>query len=172
MDPRISTLHWGAPALFSLESIATHLSHACVVITTSNCKVQIPEINQSQILREDVVYQHIYNSSLPLFQKMIQRGLVRVIFLDHQKYKLPSCDNFYNPSAAMMHINYWGSGQFIDGVDSDMVLVIQNDSLLCNEFNLGYLKISIHRCNLANIILQYFVQVMERIHETIGGLQR
>lgn len=158
--------------MFSLESIATHLSHACVVITTSNCKVQIPEINQRQISREDVVYQHIYNSSLPLFQKMIQRGLVRVIFLDHQKYKLPSCDNFYNPSAAMMHINYWGSGQFIDGVDSDMVLVIQNDSLLCNEFNLGYLKISIHRCNLANIILQYFVQVMERIHETIGGLQR
>lgn len=140
MDPRISTLHPGGPAFFALESVATFLPKACVVITTSKCKVKWKNSDETKMAVEDVIHQHIYNSSLPLFQKMIERGHVRVKYLDHSMYQLKSCDNFYSPSSAMMNINYWGSDQFIDGVDSDTVLIIQDDSALCNTPNIEYLR--------------------------------
>lgn len=140
MDPRISTSHRGAPAFFTLESVGAFIPDACVVITTSKCKIHLQHEHNTQMTVEDVLYHHIYNSSLPLFQAMIKRGQVRVKILDHEKYNLKSCDNFYNPSAAMMNINYWRDDQFLDGVDSDMVLIMQDDSALCNEPNLEYLR--------------------------------
>lgn len=140
MDPRISSSHRGAPIFFTFESIGLFIPDACVVISTSKCKVHLQNKNNTQMTIDDAVYQHIYNSSLPLFQGMIKRGQVRVKFLDHTLYNLKSCDNFYNPSAAMMNINYWGEDQFIDGVDSDTVFIMQADSVLCNEPNMEYLR--------------------------------
>jgi len=140
MDPRVSSYHRGAPIFFALESIGLFIPDACVVISTSKCKVHFQNKNNTRMTIDDVFYQHIYNSSLPLFQGMIKKGQVRVKFLDHTMYNLKSCDNFYNPSAAMMNINYWGGDQFIDGVDSDMVFIMQSDSVMCNEPNMEYLR--------------------------------
>jgi len=64
---------------------------------------------------------------------MIESGNVRMVPLDHLKYNLKSCQNFYNPSFAWMHHRYWRD-EFI-AQDSDMVLSIQNDSVLCHKFN-------------------------------------
>jgi hypothetical protein len=112
----------------STNSFSTNSTNSFSTNSTINTKV------------EQALHQHIYNSSLPLFQKMIQRGQVRVNILNHTKYNLKSCHNFYNPSSAMMNIDFWKEDQFINGVDSDVVFIIQHDSVLCNEPNLEYLQ--------------------------------
>lgn len=166
MDPRISTSHRGAPVFFTLESVGAFIPDACVVITTSKCKIHLHNKDKTQMTVDDALYHHIYNSSLPLFQAMIKRGQVRVKILDHTMYNLKRCDNFYNPSAALMNVNYW-TGVFIDGVDSDMVLIMQDDSVLCNEPNFEYLRRYPYigalwleyECNLIKKLWKDFTQV-------------
>lgn len=45
-----------------------------------------------------------------------------------------SCSDYGNPSSALMNINYW-TDEFIDGVDSDFVLFIQDDAVVCHSFD-------------------------------------
>jgi len=87
---------------------------------------------------DQAVYQQIYDSSLPLFQDMMERGRVRVKFLNHQTYHLRSCHDYFNPSAAVMNVNYWGKDEFILDVDSDTVLIFQGDAMLCHSFDVDY----------------------------------
>jgi len=54
--------------------------------------------------------------------------------LNYEKYNLPSCEDFFNPSFAWMNVNYWVD-EYIDGVDSDQVLMVQDDSVLCHTLN-------------------------------------
>eukprot|EP00957_Ditylum_brightwellii_P037554 2840374-Ditylum_brightwellii.AAC.1 len=42
-----------------------------------------------------------------------------------------SRSNFYIPSWVFMNMNYW-IDEFIDAVDSDLILMIQGDSFLCH----------------------------------------
>lgn len=130
MDPRIPLLQKGAPDFFALESVAAYLPNACVVIQTSKCKF-------ADTSSEQIVYQQIYDLSLPLFQDMMKRGQVRITFVNHLKYNLKSCSDFFNPSAAFMNVHYWGDDEFIPGVDSDTVLMIQNDAVLCHTFDVS-----------------------------------
>ena len=130
MDPRIPLLQKGAPDFFALESVAAYLPNACVVIQTSKCKFADTSSDQ-------IVYQQIYDLALPLFQDMMKRGQVRITFVNHLKYNLKSCSDFFNPSAAFMNVHYWGDDEFIPGVDSDTVLMIQNDAVLCHTFDVS-----------------------------------
>ena len=155
MDPRIPNLQKGSPDFFALESLGAYLPNdACVIIQTSKCKFQMPNQNQEQYneneyphpnphppsdkIVDQAVYQRIYDLSLPLFHDMMQRGRVRVKFLNHQTYHLRSCHDFFNPSAAVMNVNYWGKDEFIPDVDSDTVLIFQGDAMLCHSFDVDY----------------------------------
>jgi len=84
---------------------------------------------------ESIVFDRIYQLSLPLFQQMIEKGQLRVSFLDHEKYNLKACNNFYNPSAALMNVHFW-IDEFINDVDSDTILFMQDDAVLCHSFDI------------------------------------
>ena len=75
-----------------------------------------------------VLAKSIYLQSLPLFRRMMERGQVRINILDSEKYGL-SCDNFGNGNAIFMNVNFW-LDEFND-VDSDILLTIQSDTVLC-----------------------------------------
>ncbi len=141
MDPRLPSNKPGSPAYYSLESVAMYLPNACIVLHTSKCYHLYDKEHhhrQQQLYankKEQEVYNTIYNSSFPLFQAMIQSGNVRVSFLDHTKYQLKSCDNYDNPSRAFMNYNFWNE-EFINDVDSDLVLIMQDDSILCHSFDI------------------------------------
>ena len=135
---------------FSLESVGAYLPEACVILQTSSCSFHGDDTttdtlssSSSSLTIEDAIYQRIYNNSLPLFRKMIERGQVRVTFLQHKKYNFEKCDQYPNPSSAMMNIHYWSdidendeNGEYIAGVDNDSVLVMQNDSVICHPINI------------------------------------
>ena len=137
---------------FSLESVGAYLPEACVILQTSSCSfhggdtttdTSSSSSSSSSLTIEDAIYQRIYNNSLPLFRKMIERGQVRVTFLQHKKYNFEKCDQYPNPSSAMMNIHYWSdidendeNGEYIAGVDNDSVLVMQNDSVICHPINI------------------------------------
>ena len=79
----------------------------------------------------------IYAQSLPLFRQMMERGQVRINILNHKKYGVP-CDNFA-PNALLKNLNFW-LDEFIEGLDSDVVLVAQDDSVFCHHFELELWK--------------------------------
>jgi hypothetical protein len=91
-----------------------------------------PEPMSRQI--EEVAKQ-IYRRALPMFRGMMERGLVRITILDHSKYQLTDCTNFYTPSNAWMSINYW-KDEFIEKVDNEMILIVQSDGVICREFDI------------------------------------
>jgi hypothetical protein len=139
MDPRIPMANFTEPIWFTLESIATYASYSCVVLQTSSCqllKTMPTQIQQKKQIwnQEAYVAQEIYNRAMPQFRRMMERGQVRITVLNHSKYGLTSCSNFFNPSRALMNVHYW-QDEFLDGVDSDMILVMQDDSVLCHALN-------------------------------------
>ena len=70
-----------------------------------------------------------------MLRALMDRGNVRVTVLNHTKYHLKSCDYFYPPSSALSNYHYWGEDEFVDGVDSDLVFLMQGDAVLCHELN-------------------------------------
>jgi len=132
MDPRLPLLENNSP-WFTLESVAAFLPDACVVILTARCKIQ-EEYGISDVDAGIVVFNRMKKAALPLFLKMIEKGQVRISFIDHIKYNLKRCD-FVNPSAVLMNIHFW-TDEFIEDIDSDTVLIIQDDAVLCHSFDL------------------------------------
>jgi hypothetical protein len=145
MDPRIPMANFTDRIWFTLESIATYANYSCVVLQTSSCQLLkgIPTDIQQQKNhmwnQEAYVAQAIYNRAMPQFRRMMERGQVRITVLNHSKYGLTSCSDFFNPSRALMNVHYW-QDEFLDGVDSDMILVMQDDSVLCHAFNVTLWK--------------------------------
>ena len=138
MDPRLPESTFDASAWFSLESLATYAPYSCVVIQTSSCALFPQKANKetpsmSQQIEE--VAKQIYKRALPMFRGMMERGLVRVTILDHKRYKLTSCTDFYTPTNAWMNFNYWND-EFND-LDSEVILMIQTDSVLCRDFDIN-----------------------------------
>lgn len=134
LDPRIPEAPFNHSVWYSLESVATYAPYTCVVLQTSACKlVSSYSTPQSQI---QTITARIYERSLPEFRRLMERGMVRISIINHAKYKLASCSNFFNPSSALMNINYW-KDEFINNVDSDIILVIQDDAVLCHHFDVN-----------------------------------
>ena len=137
VEPRLPTADFSYAGLFTLESVATYVSYSCVVLQTSSCLVlpvkdgEDPEPMSRQI--EEVAKQ-IYRRALPMFRGMMERGLVRITILDHTKYQLTDCTNFYTPSNAWMSVNYW-KDEFIEKVDNEMILIVQSDGDICRDFD-------------------------------------
>ena len=89
---------------------------------------------QDQEEAERFAVGRIYARALPLFRQMIDRGNVRITFPNHRTYKFKSCGNFYSPSKAFMNVKYWRN-EFLPNVDSDTILIIQDDAVICHSFD-------------------------------------
>jgi hypothetical protein len=126
MDPRLPTSSPGQPVWFALESVALHTDDdTCFLLQTSL---------GNKMLDADAVFQHIYYQSFPSFQRAIEQNRVRVTFLDTAKYNMKAQDDSFNPNAAFLNVHYW-KDEFIDA-DSDVVLIVQSDTVLCRELDL------------------------------------
>ena len=64
---------------------------------------------------------------------MMVYGLVRINILNIKKYGLDHCDNFRNGNSIFMNIHFW-TDEFIEGLDSEMILTVQDDSVLLLAF--------------------------------------
>jgi len=152
MDPNVPLREVGHKIWFMLESVAEHVEYTedreedskedgsrkntrrnkeCMVIQTASCKVTNRQTTHDTY-QSDVrtIGNILYDRSLPLFQRMIERGQVRISILNHTKYNFKSCSNFFNPSSALMNINYW-KDEFISEFDSDLILTVQDDCVFC-----------------------------------------
>ena len=130
VDPDLNEdVHW------ALESVADNihpLERTCFLLQTSVCMLR----------KANATYSHLYEAKVeqfmsrvkPKFLNLIQRGNVRMTVLDKTKYDLKSCLNFYNPSFLFENYQYWGPDEF-DPSDSDQILMMQGDAVLCHDLN-------------------------------------
>lgn len=130
VDPDLDEdAHW------ALESVADNihpLDRTCFLLQTSVCMLKKPNATQEQLYEAKV--EQFMRRVKPKFLNLIERGNVRMTVLDTAKYDLRSCLNFYNPSFLFENYLYWGSDEF-DPSDSDQVLMVQADAVLCHDLN-------------------------------------
>jgi len=127
-DPRVPLMKKDNKLWVSIESvIANGPSDMCVSIQTSVCELGF-EGSKEEILW-NVADNIIRHAPLPLFRQFLVGGRVRVSIVDHTKYQLTSCSNFWNPGHAWTNIQYW-EDEFHE-FDNDLTLFIQDDTLLC-----------------------------------------
>lgn len=138
MDPRpANPAETSSAWRFALESVAAFEPKACVLILTTTSTSTIATETTTAAVSIDPAEseararKHIYQSSLPLLQNMIHDGRVRVSFFDWEAYGLQSATDFGNPTPAFLSANFW-KDEFVDA-DSDVVLIIQDDSVLCRS---------------------------------------
>lgn len=138
----------GKDSMWALESVAANivpLETTCVVLKTSICDLRPPSSTTIMMpnnhVNETKELQYYYQKGKqvraraePLFAKMIDQGNVRMVVLNHTKYHLKSCTNFYNPSTMLEHYDFWGPDEFTPH-DSDLILMMQGDAALCHELN-------------------------------------
>ena len=141
-DPRLPPHGYNHPVWFALESMASYVPYACVVIHTASCQIITQTSNMPSVPTKlhqiEVVAQSIYEKSLPLFRRMMEVGRVRISILERGKYNIESCDS-WDISAVNMNVHFW-KDEFIEGVDSDMILVMQSDAVLCRHLNIDLWK--------------------------------
>jgi hypothetical protein len=77
----------------------------------------------------------ILQNSKPYFRSMIEKGNVRMTELNHTRYKLKSCTNYWTPSRVWQNYHFWASASEFLPQDSDLVLTLQGDSVLCHHFH-------------------------------------
>ncbi len=121
--------------LWALESVADNIhpiERTCFLLQTSVCMLRKPNVSHAELYSAKV--DRFMRSVRPKFQTLIQQGNVRMTVLDHAKYGLRSCLNFYNPSFLFENHRYWGPDEF-DLSDSDLILMMQGDAVLCHDLN-------------------------------------
>lgn len=127
----------------ALESVAANIrprNRACFLIQTSVCRMQnISAENMTNVDARVELMRQIQSLALPHFRRMLQNGQVRMTILDSAKYKFKACDNFYSPARAWLDYRYWGTDEFNDA-DTDQVLVIQSDAVLCHPLAISKWK--------------------------------
>lgn len=135
LDANLPNLKSGDPSLFQLESIATFLPDACVIIQTSSCSFRnaLAVAEEMNLSLEHSIYLRIFTMVEEQTHDMMERGQVRVTFLDHDKYNLKACDDFSFFSRALMNVNYWRD-EFNDR-DSNNVIIVRRGAVLCHHFD-------------------------------------
>lgn len=127
----------------ALESVAANIrprNRACFLIQTSVCRMgNDSAANMTNFDKHVELMRQIQSLALPHFHRMLQDGQVRVTILDSAKYKFRVCDNFYSPARAWLDYRYWGPDEFNDA-DTDQVLMIQSDVVLCHPFAINKWK--------------------------------
>lgn len=151
VHPYFANLKRGSPSLFAIESIAVLMPKACIVIQTSQCSFENQTPKAEQELQHMSLLNSIYKQSFSIVEgethDMMDRGQVRMTFLNHTKYNLPACDDFSHFSRALMNVEYWRDefGQR----DSETVMMVQDgldrqkdspSAVLCHSFDLEALR--------------------------------
>lgn len=81
------------------------------------------------------VEEFVHARAGPHLKAWMKRGRVRVSILDHSKYGLKACDNFFSPNFFFLSAQYWRE-EFVSD-DSDTVVVAQRDVFLCKPLDLS-----------------------------------
>jgi hypothetical protein len=133
----LPNLKLGHPSLFALESIATFFPEACIIIQTSLCSFHnpLPIAEEMNLSLEQSIYLRLFTMVEEQTHDMMERGQVRVTFLNHEKYNLKACDDFSFFSNALMNANYWND-EFNDR-DSNRVMIVREGTVLCHHFDIG-----------------------------------
>ena len=144
-DPRLTIKGYfkSKRSLFTaIESVAKNLNpkeSVCFSIQTSACIItdDNDSVNNSP---EAKAYNAILSNTKPneypnFYEYLVNSGRVRVSILDYAKYKLKSCSNFISPNYAWMNVHYW-EDEFVNGVDSDLLFFVQDDSVLCEPIDI------------------------------------
>ncbi len=143
VDPRLPISAYNHSMWYALESVASYANYSCVVINTASCQILAHVHNVSNVPTNQqevtMVAKSIYDRSLPLFRQMMENGQVRINILDSKKYGLNHCDDFGNGNSIFMNVHFW-IDEFIEGLDSDMILTVQGDSVLCRHFEIDLWK--------------------------------
>ncbi len=144
VDPRPPASAYNHPIWYALESVASYVPYACVVIQTAACQVVNENYNDATKLPTNqqqaaVVAKVIYEHALPLFRRMMESGRVRVNILNLEKYGLHNCAHFGQGNSIFKSSHFW-IDEFIEGLDSNMVLTVQDDSVLCRPFEIDLWK--------------------------------
>lgn len=129
-DPQLSKSSITDVRWSVLESVAINVpqDNTCFILQTSSCSTQRrKERTEVQVLKK------IKKKARKNFRSMIHRGNVRVSFIDYNKYHFRNCYNFFPPSNAWMMGSYWDDE--FTSYDSDLVLTIQHDTVLCHKLN-------------------------------------
>ncbi|KAG7352037.1 hypothetical protein IV203_008085 [Nitzschia inconspicua] len=153
VDPNL-----GKDSMWALESVVANilpLETTCVLLQTSVCEfisstdghidavtgtIAIQQAsNKTELYNYNRKAQQVRQLAEPLFGKMIDRGNVRMKVLNHSRYNLKSCHNFYNPSHLLENYHFWGPDEFLPE-DSDLILMMQGDAVLCHELNVDKWK--------------------------------
>ena len=151
IHPHFANLKKGSPSLFAIESIAALLPKACIIIQTSQCSFENRTPKTEQQLQHMSLRNSIYKQSFSIVegetQDMMDRGQVRMTFLNHTKYNLPACDDFSHFSRALMNVQYWRD-EFVQQ-DSETVIMVQDGliyqkdspaAVLCHSFDIEALR--------------------------------
>lgn len=139
LDPRLPILSREKSLWGSIESTVAHgPENMCILIQTSSCISDALSSTNDYKQKSKIAYNEIYeHAPFPLFREFLQTsGRVRITFLNHTKYHVRSCDNFITPTHAWVNYHYWGDDEFTNGVDSDMIMTIQDDTVLCHDFDI------------------------------------
>jgi len=139
IDPRVPANPYNHRVWFMLESIASFAPYACIVIHTSACQI-IPHtdnmpLTPTKLQQTQSTARAIYHRSLPNHRRMMERGQVRVSILETGNYNIESCDN-WDANSLYTNVNFW-KNEFLDGIDSDMILIVQDDTILCHFFDIS-----------------------------------
>ncbi|KAL3920868.1 MAG: hypothetical protein SGILL_003045 [Bacillariaceae sp.] len=128
--------------MWALESVAANilpLETTCILLKTSICgkgkssRDAYTGFDVQERYRQKA--DRVRKLARPLLANLIDRGNVRMTILNHTHYNLRACDNFYNPSFMLENFRFWGSDEFDEDLDSDLVLMTQGDAVLCHELH-------------------------------------
>lgn len=137
VEPRLPPQGYNHPVWFTLESVASYVPYACVVIHTASCQIykQTSNLPLAERLHQiEVTARAIYERSLPLFRRMMERGQVRISILEKGRYNIVNCGS-WDISTLTMNIHFWKE-EFFDGIDSDSILFLQDDAVLCRYLDI------------------------------------
>ena len=106
LDPRIPAAKYTDSTWYMLESVAEHVGidddTVCVTLQTSSCVLQkdrskalginlsfeeSAEVYPENLDLEGIMSEAVYRRSFPLFRKMLEKGQVRLNFIDHEKVR-------------------------------------------------------------------------------------
>jgi len=137
LDPRLPILSRDKALWGSIESTIAHgPEDMCVLIQTSPCITDTLNATTNYNNKSKIAYEEIYQRApYPLFRDFLSSGRVRITFLNHSKYHVRSCSNFITPTHIWVNYHYW-EDEFLQGVDSDMVMIIQDDTVLCHDIDI------------------------------------
>jgi Protein of unknown function (DUF5672) len=146
VDPNL-----GKDSMWALESVVANilpLETTCILLQTSVCDVIpstqrhinkkgaiiVDDRNQNQTELYLRKARRVRDGAEPLFGNLMDRGNVRMNVLNHTRYNLKKCNNFYNPSHLLENYHFWGPDEFLEQ-DSDLILMMQGDAVLCHELH-------------------------------------